>query len=118
MKLGHSCSSAKFTLRIKAAGTGMAPYISYGIYDMTFMILILTFPPNIHGTRLDAEAHTADMVEKLQNMFGSSAGNVNENNFTDYLESSSLKEYAAKFSENGYDDLNLLKLYIKAKSRR
>ena len=47
----------------------MAPSISHGIYDMAFMILILRFPANIHGTRLDAEAHTADMAEKLQNTF-------------------------------------------------
>ena len=48
------------------------------------------------------------MAEKLQNTFGSSAGNANENNFMDWLESSSVKEYAAQFSENGYDDLDLL----------
>ena len=75
---------------------------------MAFTILILRFPTNKHETRLDAEAHTADMAEKLQNTFGSSAGNANENKCMDWLESSSVKEYAAQFSENGYDDLDLL----------
>ena len=84
---------------------------------MAFTILILRFPANKHGTRLDAEAHTADMAEKLQNTFGSSAGNANENNFMDWLESSSLKEYAAQFSENGYDDLDLLKTLNEGESK-